>query len=193
MLEKPDGWVWSGSRAELLLHEKSHQTSFMQIYDLSSKKICLQIKKFPMMTPVKEQNLWFGPCSSSSLNAVLYFRVCLFLIFIWLHQVLVGAFLVAQLVKNLPEIRETWIWSLGWEDSPGEGKNYPFQYSGLENSMDCIVHGVAESQTWLVTFISLQVFVVICGIFSCNIWDLVPWPGINPAPPLSPHIGSTES
>ena len=31
--------------------------------------------------------------------------------------------------------------------SPGEGKGYPLQYSGLENSMDCIVHGVAESDT----------------------------------------------
>ena len=31
--------------------------------------------------------------------------------------------------------------------SPGEGKAYLFQYSGLENSMDCIVHGVAESDT----------------------------------------------
>ena len=29
--------------------------------------------------------------------------------------------------------------------SPGEGKGYPRQYSGLENSMECIVHGVAES------------------------------------------------
>ena len=29
--------------------------------------------------------------------------------------------------------------------SAGEGKGYPFQYSGLENSMDCIVHGVAKS------------------------------------------------
>ena len=28
--------------------------------------------------------------------------------------------------------------------SPGEGKGYPLQYSGLENSMDYIVHGVAE-------------------------------------------------
>ena len=27
---------------------------------------------------------------------------------------------------------------------PGEGKGYPLQYSGLENSMDCIVHRVAE-------------------------------------------------
>ena len=30
---------------------------------------------------------------------------------------------------------------------PGEGKGYPIQYSGLENSMDCIVLGVAKSQT----------------------------------------------
>ena len=31
---------------------------------------------------------------------------------------------------------------------PGEGKGYPLQYSGLENSMDCIVHWVAkESDT----------------------------------------------
>ena len=29
--------------------------------------------------------------------------------------------------------------------SPGEGNGYPLQHSGLENSMDCIVHGVAES------------------------------------------------
>ena len=28
--------------------------------------------------------------------------------------------------------------------SPGKGKGYPLQYSGLENSMDCIVHGVTE-------------------------------------------------
>ena len=33
--------------------------------------------------------------------------------------------------------------------SPGEGKGYPLQYSGLENSMDRIVHGVAKSQTRL--------------------------------------------
>ena len=34
-----------------------------------------------------------------------------------------------------------------WGRSPGEGKGYPFQYSGLENTMNCIVHGVAKSQT----------------------------------------------
>ena len=36
--------------------------------------------------------------------------------------------------------------------SPGEGKGYPLQYSGLENSMDCIVHGVTKSCTWLSDF-----------------------------------------
>ena len=33
----------------------------------------------------------------------------------------------------------------GLGKSPGEGKGYPLQYSGLENSMDCIGHGVTES------------------------------------------------
>ena len=32
---------------------------------------------------------------------------------------------------------------------PGEGKGYPLQYSGLENSMDCVIHGVAKSRTRL--------------------------------------------
>ena len=35
---------------------------------------------------------------------------------------------------------------------PGEGKGYAFQYSGLENSMDYIDHGVAKSQTRLSDF-----------------------------------------
>ena len=35
---------------------------------------------------------------------------------------------------------------------PGEGNGYPLQYSGLENSMDCIVPGVAKSQTVLSDF-----------------------------------------
>ena len=38
------------------------------------------------------------------------------------------------------------------ERSPGEGKVYPLQYSGLETSMDCIIHGVTKSQTPLGNF-----------------------------------------
>ena len=36
--------------------------------------------------------------------------------------------------------------------SPGEGKSYPLWYSGLGNSMDCIVHGVTKSRTQLSNF-----------------------------------------
>ena len=35
----------------------------------------------------------------------------------------------------------------GQERSPGEGKGYPLQHSGLENSMNCIVDRVAKSWT----------------------------------------------
>ena len=106
---------------------------------------------------------------------------------------------MAQLVKNQPAMRETWVRSLGWEDPlekgkathssilglpcgsagkesacntgdlgsipgfgrcPRERKGYPPQYSGLENSMDCIVHGVEKSQTRLSDF-SLHLNVII--------------------------------
>ena len=40
----------------------------------------------------------------------------------------------------------------GLGGSPGKGKGYPFQYSGLENSMDYIVHGVTKSWTRLSDF-----------------------------------------
>ena len=54
---------------------------------------------------------------------------------------------MAQLVKNPPAMREMWVLPLGLGRSPGEGKGYPLEYSGLENSMDCIVHGVAKGWT----------------------------------------------
>ena len=38
---------------------------------------------------------------------------------------------------------------LGLGRYPGEGKGYPLQYPGLRNSMDCVVQGIAKSQTRL--------------------------------------------
>ena len=55
------------------------------------------------------------------------------------------ASLVAQLVKNLPAMRETWVQSLGWEDLLEKG-------IPLGNSVDCIVHGVAKRWTRLSKF-----------------------------------------
>ena len=55
------------------------------------------------------------------------------------------ASLIVQLVKNPPVMQETPGSIPGLGTSPGEGIGYPLQYSGLENSMDCIVHGFAKS------------------------------------------------
>src|SRR5574337_2201408 len=40
----------------------------------------------------------------------------------------------------------------GLRRSPREGKGYPLQYSGPENSMNYIVHGVTKSRTRLSDF-----------------------------------------
>ena len=57
-------------------------------------------------------------------------------------------------VKPLPAMWETQVWSLGQEDSPGEGNGNPIQYSCLENPMDrgawwATVDGVTKSWTQL--------------------------------------------
>ena len=57
--------------------------------------------------------------------------------------------LVAQTVKNLPAMLETWVPSLGLEDPPGEVNSNPLHYSCLENSMErgawrAVAHGVAK-------------------------------------------------
>ena len=68
---------------------------------------------------------------------------------------------MAQLVKNPPAKKKKKESTCNVEDlglipglgrSPGEGKVYPFQYSGLENSLDCIAYGVAKSRTQLGDF-----------------------------------------
>ena len=61
----------------------------------------------------------------------------------------IGAFLVAQMVKNLPAMEETQVQSLGLEDPLQKGI---LQYSSLENPIDrgawqAAVHGVTKSQT----------------------------------------------
>ena len=58
---------------------------------------------------------------------------------------------MAQLVKNLLAMQRPgfnpWVGKI-----PGEGKGYPLQYSGLENSMDRLVHVVTKSWTQLSYF-----------------------------------------
>ena len=66
-------------------------------------------------------------------------------IFIFLPTTLIAACASSSSADDLVSIH-------GLGRSPGERNGYPLQYSGLENSMDCIVHGVAKSQTRLSDF-----------------------------------------
>ena len=73
-----------------------------------------------------------------------------------------GASLVAQLIKNLPAVQETWVWTLHQEDLLEKAMAthssilffFSLQYSCIENSMDrsawwATVQGVAKSWTQL--------------------------------------------
>ena len=56
--------------------------------------------------------------------------------------------------------------------SPGEGQGYPLQCSGLENSTDCMVHGILKSWSRLSHFHSLTMFKVFCLIKKIKVYDL---------------------
>ena len=62
------------------------------------------------------------------------------------------ASLLAQLVKNLPALQETWVQSLGWEDPLGEGMATHCSILGWRIPMDrgawwATVHKFAKSWT----------------------------------------------
>ena len=56
--------------------------------------------------------------------------------------------------------------------SPGDGKGYPLQYPGLENSMDCIVHGVRKSRTQLSDF-HFHLFIIHTYTCVCIINNII--------------------
>ena len=58
------------------------------------------------------------------------------------------------------------------ETSAREGIGYPLQYSGLENSMDCIVHGVAKNWALLSGFHFHVTAHQIGFFFPLRTWDL---------------------
>ena len=102
--------------------------------------------------------LWLGSSNKGLLNpgaisdvhfvkhdqAKCLWFVCCFLYLLNFNTFFLRASLVTQLVMN-PAMQETWLGSIpGLGRSPREENCYPLQYSGLENSMDCIVHGVAK-------------------------------------------------
>ena len=77
--------------------------------------------------------------------------------------------------------------------SPGEGNRYPLQYSGLENSMNCIVHGVIKGRTPLSDFHFTSSYYhcyFFCSVpggsdgkeSACNAGDVGSIPGLGRSP-----------
>ena len=107
------------------------------------------------------------------------------------------ASLVAQVVKNPPAMWETWVWCLGWEDSPGDGNGNPLQYPGLENPhgqwslVDYSPWGRKESDRTERLSTAQQtsdsqrhLFFCPCHV-ACG--NLVPWLGIESMPAVWKH------
>ena len=96
------------------------------------------------------------------------------------------ASLVAQLVKNTPAMRETWVWSVSWEDPLEKGKATHSSILAWRKPWTvCIVHGVTKSWTWLSDFHSLTLHLLIYSII-CLYWSgllgiriFVLWVGIQ--------------
>ena len=93
------------------------------------------------------------------------------------------------MIKNLPAMQETrfnpWVGKI-----PGEGKGYPLQYSGLENSTDCIVHGVSKRRTRLRRFHSLPFHLTLIFIFILflPIFSVLGGPGSIPGQGTRSHM-----
>ena len=79
------------------------------------------------------------------------------------------ASLVAQAVKRLPSMLETWVRSLAWEDALEKGKDRPIFWPGEFHGL-YIVHGVTKNQTQLSEF-----------HFTPLLPENLPDPGIEPA------------
>ena len=56
---------------------------------------------------------------------------------------------------------------------PGKGTGYPLKYSGLENSMDCIVHGVAKSRIRLSDFHFHLGFILFAEFLFLSLWNTI--------------------
>ena len=83
---------------------------------------------------------WFYECRSQREDKQVYHGCCWSLNETKIHFVIcylcTGASLVAQMVKNLPAMWESWVQSLDCEAPLEKVNGYPLQYSGLENSVD---------------------------------------------------------
>ena len=101
---------------------------------------CHRTRIFPYTTTSQLTNSGYLPLMEYFYLIELMYQFCqVFSLFFWRGPYFPPSYiepLMAQMVKHLPAMRETWVRFLGWDDSPGGGNGNPLQYSCLENSMD---------------------------------------------------------
>ena len=95
--------------------------------------------------------LWVHPCGCKWQNFILFNDWVIFH-FLWMYVFICMGFPCGSAGKESAFSAGDLGSIPGLGRSPGEANGYPLQCVGLENSMDCIVHGVAKSQTWLSNF-----------------------------------------
>ena len=108
-------------------------------------------------------------CESWTVKKTEHRRIDAFGLWCWRLLRVPWTSLVAQTVKHLSTMWETWVWSLGLIPGlgrfPGEGNGNPLQYSCLENPMDggawwATVHRVTKSWTRLSDFTHTHTLVI---------------------------------
>ena len=108
---------------------------------------------------------------------------------------LIGASLVAQMVKNLPAMQETWVQSIPvLRRSPGEGNDNPLQYPCWESSIDwgawpAVAWDWKKSDTTEQLTLSLSSLSFSCSVVSNSLWPQemqdAKLPHVTPSPELS--------
>ena len=78
---------------------------------------------------------------------------------------------VAQLVKNLPAMWETWVWSLGWEDSLSTPVFWPGEFHGVTKSQTWL-HGKKKKKSWWIVYEHFQ-FIFLSYILFCLYHNLL--------------------
>ena len=129
-------WIWLSDWTDWtnwLIHWKPENSLWNNIKSgrWSFNKICIEVSSTSFHGLIvkvihQQEHVW-------AWGWAVLMEACVMPVFGGCHQ---SASLVAQTIKNLPAMRETWVQSLGWEYPPGEGNSHPLQYSDLENSME---------------------------------------------------------
>ena len=144
--------LWTHSDHSIYFFKISEPKTLTYFYSRMPFYFLLEINENVGILPLKEiyqiKNYWFDMISIINISSkckIWGWKIFEYMLIIW-------ASLVAQLVKNLPAMWETWVQFLGSEDPLEKGTSTHSSILAWRIPWICIVHAVTESQTWLTDF-----------------------------------------